>query len=86
MYRLKLNISQNKKAMFPLNEKYRINGHKNSNRTVYYNLDGKKITAQEISDLVNCDVNKARLFLNKYNMPPEKFVKLMTREKDEKAY
>lgn len=63
--------------MFPTKEKYRINGKKNSCNTRYYYLDEKRVTAKDIAGIVQCDVNKARLFLNQYDMPPEKFVKMM---------
>lgn len=69
--------------MFPTNEKYRINGHRNSRRTRYYLVGNERLTAKEIADHVGCHVDKARTFLNKYNMPPEKFIKLMLENKKE---
>ena len=68
--------------MFPTAEKYRINGQKNSRNTRYYYIDGKRLIVQEIAERANCHIDKARKFLNQYNMPPEKFIKLMLENKN----
>ncbi len=67
--------------MFPYGKvKSRTNGHRNALRTRYYLVGNERLTAKEIAERVDCHVDKARTFLNKYNMPPEKFIKLMTKE------
>jgi len=71
--------------MFPVNEKYRRNGQKNSSTTRYYPVGNEQLTAKEIATQVGCHVDKVRTFLNKYNMPPEKFIKLMEKGNHEKT-
>ena len=69
--------------MFPSDEKYRINGIKNSSKTRYYQVGNERLTAKDIAERANCHVDKTRTYLNKYNMPPEKFIKLMLKNKKE---